>query len=466
MPIAAKASAALVFAKFFERGLSMISAPIFTRIMDTSQYGVTSNFSAWQSILAIVITLNLASGVFNNGMLEFEEDRDSFICSLMLTSMVSTVFFFCLYLMFPQYTQGVLGLSNELILLMFLYFFLSPNYGYWANKQRYEFKYKALTIMTIGSSILSLVTSVIVVLILPDEWKPLGKVIGSEIGLLILAAFFSVYNGFKAKFKVKKKYIIYALKFNIPLIPHYLSMYVLSSSDRIMITNYCGTSKTAIYSVAYTVASIMLIFWSAIEASLVPWLYGELKADNIKNIRKSVNQLMTVFAVVCFVSACFSPEIIRILATEDYYEGIYIIPAVVASVFFTALFNIYMRVELYYKKTGVSTIATTISAVSNIVLNMIFIPRVGFIAAGYTTLFCYIVQTITHYIAVRTMKKNYIYDTKFLAVLSGIVILASTVVQILYQYMLIRYMVIGIIFIGCFVFRNSLKEMIRKMKKR
>ena len=78
---AKKASLALIFAKFCQKGISMISTPIFTRIMDTEQYGIITNFTSWQSIILIVATLNLSQGVFNNGMLEFKNDRNRFTLS-------------------------------------------------------------------------------------------------------------------------------------------------------------------------------------------------------------------------------------------------------------------------------------------------------------------------------------------------------------------------------------------------
>ena len=80
----AKASLALLFANLVLKGLSMISGPIFTRLMPADQYGIVSTFTSWQTMLTALITLNLGSGVFNNGMLEFKDDRSSFQFSLIV----------------------------------------------------------------------------------------------------------------------------------------------------------------------------------------------------------------------------------------------------------------------------------------------------------------------------------------------------------------------------------------------
>ena len=57
-----------------------------------------------------------------------------------------------------------------------------------------------------------------------------------------------------------KKYWKYAILFNLPLIPHYLSQIVLNSADRIMISSMVGESEAGIYSLAYSLSSIMTLF--------------------------------------------------------------------------------------------------------------------------------------------------------------------------------------------------------------
>ena len=70
---AVKASMALLFANLILKGLSLISGPIFTRIMPTDQYGIVSTFQSWQSLLAVIVTLNLSQGVFNNEVLNISK---------------------------------------------------------------------------------------------------------------------------------------------------------------------------------------------------------------------------------------------------------------------------------------------------------------------------------------------------------------------------------------------------------
>ena len=267
MSLAAKASIALIIANFFQKGLSMVTGPIFTRIMPIEEYGIISTFLSWQNVLFIVATLNMAQGVFNNGMLDFKEDRDVFCFSIQSLANFSTLLFLIVFLVFNNFFIEIIDMNMYLLVLMFLYFIFVPAYNFWIARKRYEFKYKFSTSMMIVSSSLSTIFAIIFVLIVPDELKANARLTATEGVMIFIGIIMYIYLMVKAKCKINFKYWKYALKYNLPLIPHYLSMYVLASSDRIMISKIVGTGATAIYNVSYTVASILLIFWNSWQSN-------------------------------------------------------------------------------------------------------------------------------------------------------------------------------------------------------
>ena len=463
---AAKASIALLFANLVLKGLSMISGPIFTRLMPASEYGMVSTFMSWQSMLSTIVTLNLGAGVFNNGMLEYKQDRDRFQFSLVFISTATALLFLAIYKIFEQQMQQLLELPSNLVYLLVAYFIFVPVYGYWSGRQRYEFKYKLLTLITIGVAVVSLLVSILAVLFIPSSHVSEVKIFASEMPHVILGLIFFVYIGYKAKFKAKLSYILYALKFNLPLIPHYLSMYVLASSDRIMITKLVNTVATAVYSVSYTVGMVINIVWQSIEASLSPWIYENLDHENYKDVRKRTFQILLIFVGACVLCALFAPEIIWVLAPKEYYEGIYIIPSISASAFFIAAYSIYMRIELYYKQTTFAMIATSISAIANLALNFIFIRMFGYIAAGYTTLACYVLLYILHYLNVKSKGFDNCLDNRSIAMLALVVIIFSFALNFVYAYTAFRYIIIVFLMIISVIKRNTLIAIINKREIR
>ena len=81
----------------------------------------------------------------------------------------------------------------------------------------------------------------------------------------------------KGKTFYDKEYWIFALKFNIPLIPHYLSLIILGQSDRIMVQKMCGDGDAGVYGFGYQIASVMTVLIGSINGARVPWTYEQLR---------------------------------------------------------------------------------------------------------------------------------------------------------------------------------------------
>lgn len=67
MPLPAKASIWFVICSVVQKGIAFLTTPIFTRLLTTDEYGMVSIFNSWHSILTMVLTLQLSSGVFYEG---------------------------------------------------------------------------------------------------------------------------------------------------------------------------------------------------------------------------------------------------------------------------------------------------------------------------------------------------------------------------------------------------------------
>lgn len=460
----AKTSMAIIIAKFFQKGLAMISSPIFTRIMSSSEYGIISTFTSWQSVIYIVATLNMAQGVFNNGMLDFKEDRPSFTYSILVLANICTAIFALIYICGYRWLAPFIDMPDALMCIMILYFFVTPAYNYWIGKNRFEYKYKAVFLISIVSALFSTGGAIITVLLAPENMKALAKIFTTETIAIFVGIIFYIYTICNAKGKIKIKYWKYALTVNLPLIPHYLSMYVLSSSDRIMITKLVNTSATAIYNVAYTAASVILIFWNAVDAAYAPWIYQKMEEKDYRSLQKRSLEVLTIFAGTAVFVTLFAPEIMSILGPEEYYDGVYIIPSVVAGVFFTAVFSLYMRIELYLKKSSTIMVATVAAALINLLLNFVFIQAVGYHAAGYTTLICYILLAVFHSVNIHRLGYDKVYNNRVIVLISVIVCGVIISISLLYSYTLIRYCLIIVLFTLGIVYRKKILNIVKRGK--
>lgn len=206
--------------------------------------------------------------------------------------------------------------------------------------------------------------------------------------------------------------------FNIPLIPHYFSEYILNQSDRIMIKKMCSLSDVAFYSVAYNAGMLLTIITSSLNQALTPWLYQSLDDKNYCQIGKTIMSLAALIMVPLIIFICLAPEAIYILAGDKYASAVYVIPPVAGSIVFLFLYTNFANIEFYYDYNKFTMYISMIGAILNLALNYVFINLFGFVAAGYTTFACFFVYCFGHYLFMEFImkKKNHVHliDIKML----------------------------------------------------
>ena len=128
----------------------------------------------------------------------------------------------------------------------------------------------------------------------------------------------------------------------------------------------------------------------SITQAMTPWIYECIKLKRYEELRKKCNSVMLLVMGMAFAFILFAPELIWIVGSKEYHSAVYVVPPVAASVYFTFLYSMFSAVEFYYEQTTKIMYASVVTAGLNIILNAIFIKLFGFIAAGYTTLACYV----------------------------------------------------------------------------
>ena len=460
LSIQAKASIWFVICNCLQKATQIITTPIYTRILSTKQYGEYTVFLSWVELVAIITTLDIFYSGFNVGMEKFNKDRKNYVSSMHGLCIALTSIWAVLGFTFSKNISLLTGLSPLHVKLLFGYMYVYPIYLFWSAQKKYDYNYKPLLLVTLLSSIFTILVGSIVATKFVDKSSAviIAKIV---IELIIAIPLFSVsINGFKSL--INKYYWIYALKFNIPLIPHYLSTMILNHSDRIMILNICGASNAAIYSVAYSIAMLMTIVQNAINSAITPWLYNKLSNQSYAGIKKIIIQIIFIVAILNILLIGIAPEIVNILSSNAYYEAIWIIPPVSFGVFLTCIYGFFVNVELYYGNNWIAAIASLLAALTNLILNYIFINRYGYIAAGYTTLLSYLILTVVHYVGLKYVcKKNllemtYIFSIKTILLIVFAFACVACVFMFLYENVILRYLIIIIILGTIFKQRNKI----------
>lgn len=438
MSVQVKASMAFMIVNFMQKGISFLTAPIFTRLLTTEEYGVITIYLSWVDVIGIFAMFGLYNNVYCRGILEFKEDKKNFTFSLLSLANVITLAVFAIVWITNKYVFHFLNVPDILILFMFFSFLFEPAFEFWKTDQRFAYKYKMLCFFMILVMVFAPALSVAGIFLFPGN-KVAARIIGANVVTLVLGMGCYISELCKSDRKPKIAYWKYAVLYNLPLIPYFLSSYVLSSSDRLMIGYFCGEDKAGIYGIAYTMSAVVNIVWNSINATLVPTIYQRCDDGRRSTLSRLIVPIIAGYGGVCILIMLLSPEIIRFLAPSSYGEGMYIIPVIVGGVFYMSIFSIFSNIIYYEKKPKYVMGAGVAAAVTNFILNLIFIPLCGYFAAGYTTLASYLLQVVWSYIAVKKVTGESVYDMKKLGVIGLIVLIMSIGSPLLYSYTWIRW---------------------------
>ena len=137
-----------------------------------------------------------------------------------------------------------------------------------------------------------------------------------------------------------------------------------------------------------------------------------------------------------------TPEILYFMGGKAYADAIFVLPPVMAGCVFQFCYTMYVNIETYEKKTGKMALATMTGAVVNIVLNYIFIPRYGYVAAAFTTLVGYSVLFVVHFMVVKFLGMSHVYNTGFICSVLAFCCAMVFVYYYLYAHTVVRVIAI------------------------
>ena len=464
MPESLKATLVFAIASFATSGINYLTTPIFTRLLSGAEYGTVAVYNSWFAIVRVFASMTLMfPGILNVGLYEHSENRWKYLSSMLGITTVSTLALTVLYALCPGLFQNLLGLNGSLMVLMLLSCFAMPATSMWTMKQRYEYRYQVTFFVSVGSALLAQAVSVLAVLAAKENlaevrlWS--AGLVNMAVGIALFVYILRRGRSF-VDIPLWKKTLVVAL----PLIPHYLGGELLSSMDKIMIDALVGKSEAGIYALAAILSAIGILLWRALSVMFNPFVNAKLGSRDFPAIREAVKPLLLVVGVLCVIASLAAPEIIRVLATEEYLAGIYVVPPVAAGIFIHAMYDTFAAVSFFHKKSTRIMTATLTAAAVNLVCNYIFIKAFGFLAAGYTTLLSNLVLTAMHYRSARIIEKEEIYDPKFSLASVALVTLGCLLCNLLYPFLPVRYALIAALLALLWTKRRSILQMLVGMK--
>lgn len=465
LPVQIKASLWFLVCSFLQRGISVITTPIFTRLLSSAEYGQYGVFTSWLGIASAIVTLNLCFGMYSQGLIKFEEDRARFSSSLQGLALVLVSIWTLAYIAIRDVLNVLTGLTTAQTLLMLVMVWTSTVFNFWATAKRVNYDYRLLVVVTIVVSLLKPILGI--ALVVNSDDKVTARILGLALVELVGYGWMFFVQMRRGKTFCSRKYWKYALLFCIPLVPHYLSQVVLSSVNRIMIASMVGDSQAGIYNLANSISMLATLVNTALVQTIEPWMFRSIKARQIDRMKTVAYPALVVVAVINLLLIAFAPEAVAIFAPEEYREAIWVIPPISVSVFFSFSYILYAEFEFYFEKTRYLSLATLVGAILNICLDILLIPVFGYLAAGYVTLICYAVFALLHYGVMRKICLSYIGAVPYSAKIVGGLSIAFTVIGLsylfFYECIALRYGITALLSLALIVKRKSIVHGVKRL---
>lgn len=470
LPAPAKAAAWFAVCNAIQSGCKFLAMPLLIRVLTTDQYGTYSVFLSWTQIITIFATMNLHAGVFNNTLFKYPDQRDRSTSVMQSLALVFTAGTFAAYLLFAPFWDRLFDLEREITVLIFVQLFFTEGFLLWSTRQRFEYRYVHLLAYTALLSVLYMLLPVGAALIFPAE-KRLMAVIFT--GVAIQAGFglmFMVHNYVKGQCFYDGRLWKFSIRFNLPLIPHYLSGIILGQADRVMIRRYIGSSEAGIYSFVYNISQAINIVTSAVNNAIIPYTYKKIQEKSYQELQTSANFLLVLVGGMVLTLSLVAPELIWLVATDAYYDAIRLVPVIALSSYFTFIYNLCGNVEFYFEENRFITAASTIGAVLNVILNFLLLPVFGYYAAAYTTLACYVLFALAHYTFMRVVCRKriggaHVYNGRAMLALSLFFVAASFGVMLIYDYPLVRYALLAGLCGICLIKRRTIMHRFKEVRR-
>ena len=379
-------------------GTNFFLLPLYTRVLNPSDYGILDMIRIFESLALLTVALEINQGL---GRYYMDESNPSKKASYFSTAFIFTagcfVTFFVFSMVFSnglatiilgqkeftlQLKLGIVFISlNGILLLLYCQF-------------RYDLRSKDYAIVSIITFLATSSLSVTLAYFL--EWGLNGILISICVGNLtgLAVGFIKNLPNIKLSFDFLK--LKQMLKFSFPLVPSGLAIFIHGYIDRMMINHYLTLNEVGLYGMGFRVAAITSIILAGFNRALSPLIISNYKNPQTPSQIAKIFRYFMCLSLLFFMSlSLFAEEILILLTTPEFYESKNIVVYLVPAILFSQMYMFAPGTSIA-KKTHYIMIISILIAGINIILNFIFIPKLGFHGAAIATLLANFTLLVLH----------------------------------------------------------------------
>lgn len=393
-----------------------VLTPFYTRIFHkTQEYGVITELYAWMVIAMILLTYGMETAYFR--FANKEKDPVKVYSTSLISLFTSSLAFILLVFAFIKPVSGFFNYSDHpeyikmFALIVGIDAFSAIPFAYLRGKKR-PVVFSALKIINV---IVSIGLAFFFLKIAPSVLKSggtwilkiynpsfsvgyvfLSNLIGSAVTLILLLPFI-----IKIRPSFDGTLLRRMLAYSWPLLVGGLAGCLNDVLDKILLRRMLGSeglSTVGIYGAGYKVAILMSLFIQMYRFAAEPFFFERAGKKDSKETYVTTMKYFVIAAVILYLGINLYMDFIQVLIGRIYRDSLVIVPIVSMAYL---MFGIFINQSIWYKiedKTIIGVYLTILGASVTVILNVLFIPKYGYMASAWATFASYFVMVIASFI--------------------------------------------------------------------
>ncbi len=383
------------------RFLNYLLVPIYTAKISAASggYGIVTNVYAYTALIMVILTYGMETTFFRFANKE-GEDATKVYGNILTMVGCTSLLFVAIILGFIGPISSAMGYAGHpeyvwtMALVVAMDAFQCIPFSYLRYKKR-PVKFAGLKMLFI---ILNIALNVFFFVVYPSisgEPTPVGYVFYINLGCTggIMLCFYKELTVVRPSINMQLTKRI--LSYSWPILVLGIAGILNQTADKILFP-YIYTSPDAheqlgIYGAASKIAMIMAMITQAFRYAYEPFVFGKSKDKDNRDTYARAMKFFIIFTLLAFLCVVGYINIIRYIIGSDYWEGLRVVPIVMAA---EIMMGIYFNLSFWYKlidKTIWGAWFSGIGCAVLITVNVVFVPQYGYMAcawagvAGYAT---------------------------------------------------------------------------------
>ena len=398
------------------RFLNYMLIPLHTLVLGKFFFGKLTFIYSSTAILLVLLTYGLETGFFR-----FASKKDEDYNKVLGTSLYSIIFttsiFILLSVVFKNLWQGYFEVSNYKIVLYFVLIisFDVLNAIPFAKLRIDERPVKFMFIKLIGIFV-NIALNLFYLLLCRKLYEAgssglLARIYNPELVLdyVLISNLISSAITFIVLLpeivKVKPSFDFALLKrilsYSFPILLIGLAGQFNDQIDKLLIPKLINDpnpmEQLGIYGANFKLSVLMVLFIQMFRYAAEPFFFKNSESADAKKLYADVMNYFIIFGLIIFLGVMFYIDILKYFIAEEFREGLFVVPILLIA---KLIFGILFSLSIWYKvtdKTKYGILIAVIGAAITIILNVILLPRIGYLGSALASLFSYSVMLAVSY---------------------------------------------------------------------